>query len=129
MLLRRHVSRRTHGGPGLSEGAAGWIEGDPEIADLYFAAVPDHDISRFQIAVNDPPGVDLFEAAGEFERNQDSDSGVQPVGRLQHAGQIGDDVAGHVGGHQHVVILGLADEPPGEGVHDGDVLPHLWVEE
>ncbi len=41
--------------------------------------------------------------------------------------EVGDDVAEHVGRDAHVVILGLRDEPLGEGVDDREVLLDVGV--
>ncbi len=46
---------------------------------------------------------------------------------LQHAGEVGDDVAEHVRRDAHVVPLGLLDEPLRERVDDGVVLLDVRV--
>ncbi len=47
---------------------------------------------------------------------------------MDDGGKIGDDVAEQVLGDDHVVVLGLLDEPHGAGVHVVVVLLDLWIE-
>src|SRR6266849_1874254 len=46
---------------------------------------------------------------------------------LEHRGEIGDDVSEHVGGHAHVVLLWLANQPLRERVDDRGVLLDVRV--
>ena len=60
-LLRRHVGRRADDTPFLCEPVHVTREGEPEVGQLYLARVGNHDVGRFQVAVNHTMSVGVLQ--------------------------------------------------------------------